>query len=189
MAEPVVIRGYREVFRFERRLFRLDRWQLPVRGGVPLRALAYVPVALLVVIVAGAVPVLGAVVGALPAPVRWVLIPGALTWALLELEVDGRQAWRAGWARLRWRLGPRWTNARGRSQAPGTVSAMAGVLTVGPGPAAGSGRLRGPARLVLCGRVELVRSGSRYWLRRDAREYERAGLLELRAREELCVQR
>ena len=41
MAERVVIRSYRRVFEVDRRIYRVDRWALPVPGGVPLRAVGY----------------------------------------------------------------------------------------------------------------------------------------------------
>ena len=37
MAERVIIRSYRRVFEVDRRIYRVDRWALPVPGGVPLR--------------------------------------------------------------------------------------------------------------------------------------------------------
>jgi len=39
----MTVRSYRSVFRFERRLYRFDRWRLPVHGGVRLRALLWLP--------------------------------------------------------------------------------------------------------------------------------------------------
>src|SRR5918992_1366740 len=37
MAERLVIRSYRRVFEVDRRIYRVDRWALPVPGGVPLQ--------------------------------------------------------------------------------------------------------------------------------------------------------
>ena len=37
----MVIRSYRRVFEVDRRIYRVDRWALPVPGGVPLRAVGY----------------------------------------------------------------------------------------------------------------------------------------------------
>ena len=64
MAERVVIRSYRRVFEVDRRIYRVDRWALPVPGGVPLRAVGYFAATLLAVIVAGSLPGIGELVGA-----------------------------------------------------------------------------------------------------------------------------
>src|SRR5262249_27722777 len=42
--DALVITSYRTVFRYERRLYRIDRWRLPAPAGVPLRSLLYAPV-------------------------------------------------------------------------------------------------------------------------------------------------
>ena len=52
----MVIRSYRRVFEVDRRIYRVDRWALPVPGGVPLRAVGYFAAALLAVIAAGELP-------------------------------------------------------------------------------------------------------------------------------------
>ena len=51
-----MIRSYRRVFEVDRRIYRIDRWALPVPGGVPLRAVGYFVAALLAMIVAGSLP-------------------------------------------------------------------------------------------------------------------------------------
>src|SRR3954451_16233975 len=68
MSDRVVIRSYRRVFEVDRRIYRVDRWALPVPGGVPLRAVGYFAAALIVVIVAGALPGVGEVVSGVSAP-------------------------------------------------------------------------------------------------------------------------
>ena len=68
----MVIRSYRRVFEVDRRIYRVDRWALPVPGGVPLRAVGYFAAALLAMIAAGALPGIGELVGGAVAadPVR-----------------------------------------------------------------------------------------------------------------------
>ena len=41
MADSLIIRSYRRVFEVDRRIYRVDRWALPVPGGVPLRGVGY----------------------------------------------------------------------------------------------------------------------------------------------------
>jgi hypothetical protein len=144
----VVVRSYRTVFRFERRLYRFDRWRLPVRGGVPLRALLYTPAVYVAWVALAGIPGVGMVMAALPDPLRWGLVPLALVAGLLRLELDGRPAHRALWARVRWRLGPRWRAGLRACRSPGPVPLAVGVLVVRPDWRAGRpGRVRGPVRL------------------------------------------
>ena len=37
----IQLRGYRRVFRIERRLYKFDRWRIPYPHGVPLRGIGY----------------------------------------------------------------------------------------------------------------------------------------------------
>src|SRR4051812_519566 len=97
----MVIRSYRRVFEVDRRIYRVDRWALPVPGGVPLRAVGYFLAALLGVLLLGRVPLVADV----SAPIRLVVIPLALAVLGTQAAPDGRAAHRfAGdWVRLRWR--------------------------------------------------------------------------------------
>src|SRR3954451_20979839 len=128
----VVMRSYRTVFRFERRLYCFDRWRLPVRGGVPLRALVYAPAVYLAWVALAGIPGVGVAMAALPDPLRWGLVPLALVAGLLRLELDGRPAHRALWARIRWRLAPRWRAGLRPCAAPGPAALAVGALVVRP---------------------------------------------------------
>ena len=75
MAERLVIRSYRRVFEVDRRIYRIDRWTLPVPGGVPLRGLGYFVAAVLAVIVCGRLPAVGVLVDALSPPLRYGVLP------------------------------------------------------------------------------------------------------------------
>ena len=72
MAEPLIVRSYRRVFRVDRRIYRVDRWALPVPGGVPLRGVGYFAATLGLVILLGALPAVGDLLGALSPPLRYV---------------------------------------------------------------------------------------------------------------------
>ena len=55
--ERVPVRAYgRRVFRVERRLYRIERWRIPIPGGIPLRAAAYTVATFLLVLIAGRLP-------------------------------------------------------------------------------------------------------------------------------------
>src|SRR3954471_18087180 len=102
MADRVLIRSYRRVFEVDRRIYRVDRWALPIPGGVPLRAVGYFAATLLAVVVLGALPGTGALVGMLNAPLRYVVLPLAVAVLGMQAAPDGRSAHRfaATWLRL-----------------------------------------------------------------------------------------
>lgn len=135
------IRSFRVVFALERRLFRIDRWRLPLPYGIPVRGIAYGVAALLAVLAAGALPGLGEVVGAVPAPVRFVLGPVAVAAVLARVRVDGRPAHRSALALLRHRLGPRTVDAFARVPSPGSEHVLTEPVVLAA--AAGDSRYRG----------------------------------------------
>jgi len=158
----IVVRGYRTVFAFERRLYRFDRWRIPLRGGLPLRALLYAPAVYVLLLALGRVPGLGALLGLLPDPLRWGLLPLGAVALLLGVELDGRPAHRALWALARWRLAPRWLAGLRPCPPPRGLVTVTGTLTVRHdwrGAAYRPGRLRGPARVLLRRPARLVGDG------------------------------
>ena len=161
-AEPaMVIRSYRRVFEVDRRIYRVDRWALPVPGGVPLRAVGYFAATLLAVIAAGALPGIGELVGVLSAPLRFVVLPLAVAVLGTQAAPDGRAAHRFAWDWLRLAAaraaalgGPRRCRSRA-SRCAGTASSRcAGTPTA---PQLHRGRVRGPARVTFNVPVELRR--------------------------------
>src|SRR3954469_26057393 len=100
----MVVRSYRRVFEVDRRIYRVDRWALPVPGGVPLRAVGYFAVALLTMIVAGAVPAMNELAGTLSSPIRFVVLPLAVAVLGTQAAPDGRTAHRFAWDWLRFRF-------------------------------------------------------------------------------------
>src|SRR5829696_8029531 len=105
MTERLIVRSYRRVFTVDRRIYRVDRWAVPVPGGIPLRGVLYFVAALGVVLLAGALPGLDVVVGRLSAPLRLVVLPLAVAVLATQAAPDGRRADRfaADWLRLRLR--------------------------------------------------------------------------------------
>lgn len=106
MAQPVQIRSFRVCFRLERRIHKIDRWRIPLPFGVPLRGLGYAGVALLAILFAARLPLAGDVLGLLPAPFRYAILPAGAAYALTRWEIDGRAAHTAGLALVRMRLEP-----------------------------------------------------------------------------------
>jgi len=102
----VEIRSYSDVFRVERRIYRIDKLRLNP-AGIPLRAIAY-----LVPLVAGALlvsrlPMLGALARIAPWYLRTLLAPAVLAGALTTVRVDGRPSHLTARALLCFAAGPR----------------------------------------------------------------------------------
>jgi hypothetical protein len=94
---PIEVRSYHEVFNLERRVYTLGLG----RGrslrlnpkGVPVRGAAYCAAAILAVVIAGRLPILGAVVNVVPWwPVTYLVIPGIVGAALAMVRPEGRAA-------------------------------------------------------------------------------------------------
>ena len=164
MDDRLIIRSYRRVFEVDRRIYRVDRWALPVPGGVPLRGVGYFAATLGLVIVLGALPAAGDLLGALTPPLRYVLLPLAVAVLGTQAAPDGRAAHRFAWEWLRLRLRAR-RRCTGRAVAlEGELIAWSGVLAVrwdGQAPRLHRGRVRGPARVTVNAPARLVQRRGR----------------------------
>ncbi len=105
--EPLLVRSYRRVFRLERRIYRVDRFLLPVPGGIPLRGLVYFLVALLAILVVGALPGVDSLLEVAAPPVRYGLLPAALAVLGTRASPDGRAPHRFALTWLAYRMRPR----------------------------------------------------------------------------------
>src|SRR4051794_3875421 len=103
--DRLVIRSYRRVFEVDRRIYRIDRWALPVAGGIPLRAVGYLAATLVLVVLLSVLPGTGELIGAISAPLRYVIIPLAVAVLGSQAAPDGRAAHRfaADWVGLKLR--------------------------------------------------------------------------------------
>jgi len=158
MGERVVIRSYRRVFMVDRRIYRVDRWAVPVPGGVPLRAVGYFAGALLAVLVLGALPGTGELVAVLSPPLRYVVLPLAVAIFGTQVAPDGRSAHRFALDWLRYRLRARRRSAGREVESEGEPVRWDGELAVrwdADAPALQRGRVRGPARVTFNVPVEL----------------------------------
>src|SRR5215218_2456183 len=164
MAERIIIRSYRRVFDVDRRIYRVDRWTLPVPGGVPLRGLGYFVATALAVIAAGKLPGVGAVLDAVSPPLRYVVLPLFVAMVATQVAPDGRAAHRFAWDWLRLRLRARRRSA-GRvvplEREPVTWHARLGVAWDRHAPELHGGRVRGPVRVVFRVPVRFDGSGRR----------------------------
>jgi hypothetical protein len=151
--ERVSVRSYRLVTdRLERRLFKIDRYRLPLPYGVPLRSILYGASTMAAIALLSRLPLVGAALGLLPPSVRWIALPILAGIVLTRFEVDGRPPHRAGLAWAVYRLRPR--ILAGLRRTPAVGERFAPVLEVATRPSGNEptytpGRITGPAELVL----------------------------------------
>ena len=102
----IEIRSYRAVFDLERRIYRVDQLRLNP-GGIPVRGVVYFLAILAATLLASSLPLLGAIVGALPWYLRDLALPVASATVLSVIRIEGRPFHLAAQALLRYRAGPR----------------------------------------------------------------------------------
>jgi hypothetical protein len=88
MEDRLIIRSYRRVFEVDRRIYRVDRWAMPVPGGVPLRGVGYFAATVGRMVILGALPAVGELLAALSPPLRYIVVPLAV--AVLGRMVRGQ---------------------------------------------------------------------------------------------------
>jgi TcpE family len=157
MAERLVIRSYRRVFEVDRRIYRVDRWALPVPGGVPLRGLAYFVATLGLVVLLAPLPGIGDLLEVLTPPLRYVVLPLAVAVLGTQAAPDGRTAHRFAADWLRFRLRARRRCARRPVPLEGEAVPWHGVLAVRWDAQAAQlhrARVRGPALVAFAEAVE-----------------------------------
>jgi hypothetical protein len=148
--DRLLIRSYRRVFEVDRRIYRVDRWALPVPGGIPLRAVGYFAAALLLAVLLSVLPATRELIGAITAPLRYVVLPLAVAVLGSQAAPDGRAAHRfaADWVAFK---------LRARRRSAGRVIPLAdepvlwhgdlGVTWDHHGTRLARGRVTGPARV------------------------------------------
>lgn len=148
----VTVRSYRRVFDVDRRIHRVDRWVLPIPGGLPLRTLGYFVGTLLVILVVDGFPLIGDLIGALSPPMRYVLIPGAVAALGSQVAPDGRSAHRYALTWLGFHLRPRRRSAGRAVPLEGELVPSGGEVAMRAdetSPLARRARVYGPARVDL----------------------------------------
>jgi len=152
------IRSYRRVFDLERRIYRIDRLRLNP-GGLPVRGVVYFLAILAADLVAGSLPLLGAVARTLPWYLRDLALPGASAAVLSAIRVEGRPFHLAARALVRYRIGPRRLAGVRRCAAAGASWRAQDILILPDGSDSRMRRLRysGPGAVLVA--VEHERGG------------------------------
>jgi hypothetical protein len=115
----VLIRSYALVFRMQRKLFKLDRWRLPLPGGLEIRAIVYAIVVLLGDLFVSRLVLIGPLTDRLPAPLHWAILPGLVVFVLVKLEVEGRPPHRVIASLFGWWVRPKYFIGRRVAARPG----------------------------------------------------------------------
>jgi TcpE family len=154
----MIVRSYRRVFEVDRRIYRVDRWALPVPGGVPLRGVGYFVAGVLAVLVLEQLPGIGDLVGALSAPLRFVVLPLAIAVVATQAAPDGRSAHRFALDWMRLRIRARRRSAGRPVPLEGEATAWHGAMAVRwdeHGAELHRARVRGPVCVAFEAPVEL----------------------------------
>jgi hypothetical protein len=114
----IEVRSYRRVFDLERRIYSVDRVRLNP-GGVPVRGVMYFLALVVAGLVAGELPLLGALARALPWYLRAIALPGATATVLSAIRIEGRTFHLTAFALVRYRTAPRRLSGVRRCAAPG----------------------------------------------------------------------
>ncbi len=134
------IRSYRSVFDLERRIYRIDRLRLNP-NGVPVRGIVYWLTILVATLLAGRVPLVGAVLHVFPWYMRELALPALAAALLSVVRVEGRPFHRAAVALVRYAIAPRYLCRWRPRAAPGRWT-PAGLLVLPDGCGTRLRRLR-----------------------------------------------
>lgn len=171
------LRGYRRVFRVERRLFRFDRWRIPYPHGIPLRGIGYFLGLELCVVALMRLPLLGALLGLLPPALLYLAAPLAGAIVLMRGRIDGRPPHQALFSLVRFWLGPHWFAGLSPCPPPGQEVMALEQLTVAHDARESfhvRGRIRGPATVTFRYAGAVRPEGAPPWLRDKSARAARA---------------
>jgi hypothetical protein len=153
----IEIRSYRAVFDLERRIYRVDQLRLNP-GGIPVRGVVYFLAILLATLILGGLPLVGALVGALPWYLRDLGLPVASATVLSVIRIEGRPFHLAAYALLRLEMGPRLFAGVRPCAAPGVQWRPEEVLILPDGSDGAMRRLRyiGPGAVLVTTAYERI---------------------------------
>jgi len=181
----IQLRGYRRVFRIERRLFRFDRWRIPYPHGVPLRGIGYFLVLELGVFAASRLPLLGALIGVWTPAISYLALPLLGAFLLMQGRIDGRPPHHVLASLLRWSLRSRWLAGLSPCPAEGEeILPLEEVAVAYDGRESFlvKGRIKGPARVTFRYPAMVRMEGAPPWVRDSKKRAARARRYRVRRR-------
>lgn len=181
----IQLRGYRRVFRIERRLFRFDRWRIPYPHGVPLRGIGYFLVLELCVFAASRLPLLGVLIGLWSPAVPYLGLPLAGAFLLMQGRIDGRPPHHVLASLVRWSLSSRCLAGLCSCPREGEEVVPLEAVTVAFDARESflvRGRIKGPASVTFRYPAEVRVEGAPPWLRDPRKRAVRARRYRVRRR-------
>jgi hypothetical protein len=181
----IQLRGYRRVFRIERRLFRFDRWRIPYPHGVPLRGIGYFLVLELGVFAASRLPLLGGLISVWTPTISFLALPLLGAFLLMQGRIDGRPPHHVLMSLLRWSVHSRWLAGLSPCPAQGErVLSLEDVAIAYDGRESFlvKGRIRGPARVTFRYPAVVRVEGAPLWVRDSKKRAARARRYRVRRR-------
>lgn len=145
----ITIRSFRNCFKLERRIHKIDRWQIPLPFGIPVRSIGYAIGAELALLMLAALPGIGQALHATGIEVRVIVLPLLIAWAMTTWQIDGRPAHATLRSLIKMRAQPARLAAWRTAPAPGLVSL--GDVTIAPDERVARWRpavIEGPARVL-----------------------------------------
>lgn len=142
------ITSYAHAFPRDRRIYRIDRWTVPIPGGLPLKASAWFIGIAIAVIALAQLPGVHQAVSVVGWPAAVLIGPGAMSIALTRPLTEGRTAPAHALCAARWHV------ARFRSQrsTPTGATPVERLLTVACDHTMSTRvRIHGPGRVALDG--------------------------------------
>jgi hypothetical protein len=181
----IQLRGYRRVFRIERRLFRFDRWRIPYPHGVPLRGIGYFLVIELSVFALWRLPLFGQLVGLWSPAISFLGLPLVGAFLLMQGRIDGRPPHHVLASLLRWSINPRCL--AGLSPCPREREEVLPLEEVVVAFDAREsflvrGRIKGPAKVTFRYPAVVRVEGARPWVRDPEKRAARARRYRVRRR-------
>ena len=181
----IQLRGYRRVFRIERRLFRFDRWRIPYPHGVPLRGIGYFLVLELCVFALARLPLLGAWIGLWSPAIPYLGLPLAGGFLLMQGRIDGRPPHHVLASLMWWSLRPRCLAGLCSCPREGEEVVPLEEVTVAFDARESflvRGRIKGPARVTFRYPAVVRVEGAPPWLRDPRKRAVRARRYRVRRR-------
>jgi len=181
----IQLRGYRRVFRIERRLFRFDRWRIPYPHGVPLRGIGYFLVLELCVFAVSRLPLLGALIGLWSSAIPYLALPALGAFLLMQGRIDGRPPHHVLVSLVRWSLRPRCLAGLSPCPEEGEEILPLEEIAVaydGRESFLVKGRIKGPAQVTFRYPATVRIEGAPPWVRNSRKRAARARRYRVRRR-------
>jgi TcpE family len=182
----IQVRGYRRVFRIERRLHRFDRWRIPYPHGVPLRGIGYFVVLEFCVLLMDQLPGVGEMLSLVHPSLVYLGVPLGGAVLLMQARIDGRPPHHVLASLVAYHLRPRCLAGLEPCPGEGEVITPFDDVTVAHDAREAfvvRGRVRGPATVVFRYPSQCWIEGAPPWVRDPTRRRARARRFRIRRQE------